>query len=230
VRLGELLAMLDDVRAGQDGNHRARCPAHDDKDPSLSISQASDERLLIKCFAGCSAEDVLGALGLKLSDLFPAAQRAPVQPTILDTYDYVDERGQLLFQVVRFLPKDFRQRRPDGCGDWIWRTKGVRRVLYRLPNVIAAVGAGQPVWIVEGEKDVAALEKLGLVATTNPGGAGKWRSEYTESLRGAWQVNIVPDRDNAGHKHARQVAGALFGAVGELRIVELPRLGGSSTP
>ena len=103
--------------------------------------------------------------------------------TIIDTYDYTDESGALLFQVVRSAPKDFRQRRPNGKGGWTWSLGKTRRVLYRLPEVRDAVAGGRIVLIVEGEKDVNTLRELGFAATCNPGGANKWRTEYTESLR-----------------------------------------------
>ena len=99
---------------------------------------------------------------------------------IVSTYDYTDENGKLLFQTVRYEPKDFRQRRPDGNGGWIWNLKGVPRVLYRLPEVLKA----QVVCVAEGEKDCDNLCKLGFTATTNPIGAGKWRVEYGDVLRG----------------------------------------------
>ena len=101
-------------------------------------------------------------------------------PELVATYDYTDESGNLLYQTCRYQPKDFRQRRPDGKGGWINNLQGVRRVLYRLPEVLKA----QTVCVAEGEKDCDNLEKLGFVATTNPLGAGKWRDEYSETLRG----------------------------------------------
>jgi hypothetical protein len=120
------------------------------------------------------------------------------------TYDYVDESGQLLFQVCRFMPKTFRQRRPSG-GGWTWDLKGVRRVLYRLPVLFEAVTNKRPIIVTEGEKDVDALVRLNFAATTNPGGAGKWHSGYNEFLRGA-DVILVPDNDDAGREHMQAVA------------------------
>jgi len=88
----------------------------------------------------------------------------------------------------------------------MWKLGETRRVLYRLPQVIEAVKAGKTIYIPEGEKDVHAIEQAGGVATCNPGGAGKWKREYAESLRGA-QVVVVADKDTPGRKHARDVAG-----------------------
>ena len=117
---------------------------------------------------------------------------------ILETYPYPDENNVLLFEVVRFdttnREERFRQRRPDGKGSWIWGLKGVRRVLFRLPELIAAVKAGARIILPEGEKDVLAAVQLGYAATTMCGGVGKWRKEYTEALAGA-NVVIISDND-----------------------------------
>src|SRR5262249_33647829 len=126
----------------------------------------------------------------------------------------------LLFEVVRYDPKDFRQRRPDGKGGWTWGLDDTRRVLYRLPNVVAAVARGETIYLVEGEKDVHALEALGLVAACSPGGAGKWRPEYTEVLRGA-DVVLIGDNDEAGRNHLALVTAALAGVARRLRVLDL---------
>jgi hypothetical protein len=141
--------------------------------------------------------------------------------TIVKTYDYTDEAGALLYQTVRYEPKNFRQRRPDGKDAWIWKLDGVRLVLYRLPELITAVAAGDPIIIVEGEKDADALHAKDCVATCNPMGAGKWRPDYVPFLRGA-EVVIVADKDadGMGLKHAREVAASLRGVAKSVRIVE----------
>lgn len=143
--------------------------------------------------------------------------------TIIRTYDYRDASGALLFQVCRFEPKDFRQRRPDGRGGWLWNLRGVTRVPYRLPDVVRTAQAGEVVWIVEGEKDADALATLGLTATCNVGGAGKWQAAYANWLRGA-HVVILPDNDEPGLAHGQQVARSLTGVVRSIKIVELPGL------
>jgi len=139
---------------------------------------------------------------------------------IAATYDYTDELGVLLYQVVRYEPKGFRQRRPDPArpGDWLWNMDGVRRVLYRLPEVNAALKRGEPLYITEGEKDADAL---GLCATTSPGGAGKWRDEYAESLRGA-EVVVVADKDAPGRAHAQTVARSCSATARMVKVLELP--------
>jgi archaellum biogenesis ATPase FlaH len=196
------------------------CPAHDDRNPSLSITNGGD-KVLVKCHAGCATEDVLKTKGLLLKDLYRDNGQSP-QQTISETYDYTDEDGNLLFQAVRFIPKGFRQRRPDGNGGWVWNLNGVRRVPYRLPELIKWVESNQPVYICEGEKDADALNKYGgLFATTNPMGAGSWRSEYNEYFRGA-DVVIVPHRDQPGWDHGQTIARSLKDIANSVRLVELP--------
>jgi hypothetical protein len=193
----------------------AKCPAHEDRVASLSISESkSDGRVLLHCHAGCMKESVLAAAGLEMRDLFPDASSAP---RIVAEYNYLDECGQLLFQVVRFNPKDFRQCRPDGNGGRSWNLNGVRRVLYDLPDVLKA----KSVLVCEGEKDCGVAHELGLVATCNPGGAGKWRPEYSETLRGK-RVAIISDADEPGRKHAKTVAASLYGKAATVKVLELP--------
>lgn len=204
----------------------ARCCGHDDMNASLSVSTGTDGRVLLKCHAGCTTEKLVGALGLKLANLFPprAASVAPVAHRIVATYAYTDEGGQLLFECVRFTPKTFRQRRLDTAkpGAWIWNLEGVRRVLFRLPELKATLAAGRTIFVCEGEKDVQALAHHGFAATCNPMGAGKWQPEHTETLRGAKRVVIIADKDEPGRKHALAVATALHGVAKSLKSIELP--------
>ena len=211
------------AKRGRDG-WMARCPAHEDRRDSLSIT-AKPDRTLLHCHAGCAPEAVAGAAGLSLADLFvraPSSSDAG-RPSIAETYDYTDESGTLLYQVVRYLPKDFRQRRPDGNGGWIWKLDDVPRVPYRLPQLVKGVQSRRLVPIVEGEKDVHSLATLGVFATCNAGGAGKWSADLSEHFRDA-RVVILPDNDEAGHRHAVDVASKLHGIAAEVRIVELPGL------
>ena len=220
----QMISRLKNVRETSNG-WEACCPSHEDKDPSLSVSETDDGKVVFHCHAGCSQESVLQALGIKWADLFPS------RPTngrgqlgeIVAAYDYQEESGELLFQVLRYSPKTFRQRRPDGNNGWIWSTKDTRKVLYHLPEISSAIEADQLIFIVEGEEDVHSLERLGLSATTNPGGATKWRDEYSKSLREAAEVVILPDNDDVGRTHAEQVATSLHG-VTLVKVLELPGL------
>src|SRR5262252_5342725 len=214
-----LLSRLERVRRSANG-WTARCPAHDDATPSLAVTVGEDGRILIKCFAGCEVGEIVGALGIDVVDLFAGPAPAGLEPDA--TYEYRDERGALLFEVVRGPGKRFRQRRPDGLDGWTWNLTGVRRVLYRLPELRAA-DPNVEIYVVEGEKDVETLRRLGMIATTNPHGAGKWRPELSEPLRGR-DVVILPDNDEPGRKHAESVARLLAGVARRIRIVELPGL------
>jgi hypothetical protein len=180
MKIEGLLSRLERVRKTRTG-WTACCPAHADATPSLSVTLGDEGRILFKCFAGCELAAIVAALEIAVADLFAGpALPAPAPDAV---YDYRDERGELLFQVVRAPGKRFRQRRPDAGGGWMWNLAGVRRVLYRLPELRAADPQAD-VFVVEGEKDVETLRGLGLVATTNPQGAGKWRTDLGEPLRG----------------------------------------------
>ncbi|MCH7779471.1 MAG: hypothetical protein IH848_01375, partial [Acidobacteria bacterium] len=141
---------------------------------------------------------------------------------IVATYDYRDEQGVLLFQVVRFEPKGFRARRADGNGGWIWDLKNVRRVPYRLPELIKA-DRREWVFVVEGEKDADRLAGLGLIATTNVFGAGKWTKAYSRFLRQR-RVVILRDNDTGGYSHVKKIAEDLLGKATVIKMPVLPRL------
>jgi len=206
----------------------SKCPRHPDKRPSLGLRDGCDGRAVIKCLAGCSTLEVIQALNLRMSDLFEDSngrrRGRNGDRHIVATYDYLDADGQLLYQVVRMDPKDFRQRRPDGNGGWVWRLGDTPRVLYRLTELLQADSAAW-VFVVEGEKDADSLATLGLVATCNPGGAGKWNKLSDDSALHGRRVAIIPDRDEPGRKHAADVAMRLRNRAAEIRIVELPGTG-----
>jgi len=207
------------------GQWQAKCPAHADKNPSLSIREAED-RILINCLARCKPEHVMAALGLSMADLFykPNGHKTSFKDRIEKIYDYADLDGKVRFQTVRLKdPKDFRQRRPDGNGGYIWNLKGVEPILYHLPELVEAVKAGRRIFVVEGEKDCDNVRGLDLAATCNPmgGGKGKWRPEFSENLTGA-DVVIIPDADETGREHGEAVALALSGKAKSIRVLALP--------
>ena len=146
----------------------------------------------------------------------------PVKACLVATYDYKDETGKLLFQVQRFEPKKFVQRRPTGTGGWEYKVQGTRQVPYRLPELLAAPLSAR-IYIVEGEKDADRLAALGLVATCNAGGAGKWRTSHSEHLKDR-SVTLIPDNDDAGRDHMQKVAKSLKGIAAHVRIMELAGL------
>ncbi len=212
----EHLNRFKNVRRCGDG-WTALCPAHNDERNSLSIGEGEGGRLLLHCHAGCTFDAIRLAAGINLDE--GAGQSARC---VASAYDYRDEQGDLLFQAIRFEPKGFSQRRPDGEGGWIYKLNGTRRVVYRLAELLAADPA-QTAFIVEGEKDADRLASLGFLATTNAGGAGKWRDEYSEYLRGR-HVVCIPDNDEPGREHAAKVARSLQGVAASVRILELPNL------
>ncbi|MBN1437502.1 MAG: hypothetical protein JW936_10555 [Sedimentisphaerales bacterium] len=215
-----ILSQLEHKSTGE-GKWQAKCPAHDDKRHSLTITKQAD-RILLHCHAGCAMQDIIAALGLKPADLFPNSQKRESKPKQQGDiiYDYTDENGKLLMQAVRRPDKSFCQRKPDGSGGWTYKLGNLRRVLYHLPELIASTG---PVFIVEGEKDVDNLRALGLTATCNVGGAGKWKEDYGHYLKGR-KVVILPDNDDPGRKHALQVAEMLSEVTETIKILNLPDL------
>jgi hypothetical protein len=200
---------------------KARCPAHDDGKASLSISQGR-EGVVMHCHAGCSNDSILAALNMSKADLFDTSleTKRTDKPRIVATYPYLDENRTLLFEAVRFEPKDFRQRRPDGAV-WAYNLGDVRRVLYRLPEVRQAIGSNNRVRVVvaEGEKDVDALVDAGKIATCSPMGAGKWRAEYVDQLEGCALVTVIADRDTPGYPHARTIRDSLRSAGKSVSVV-----------
>lgn len=200
----------------RNGKGTACCPvqAHRDRKPSLSITEADDGKPLVHCHAGCSQEAVIEAL--KARSLWPKGELPNSQ--IEATYDYTDETGKLLYQIVRKPGKKFFQRYPNGAGDYVWK-KHPRQVLYRLPEVRKA----KRVFVVEGEKDADTLCKRRFVATTNAGGAkAHWLPAFTEALQGKDQVVLVPDNDSPGWERVLRIARELLQSGGIGRITVRP--------
>jgi hypothetical protein len=225
VKTSEILLRLQFVAKVRDG-WMARCPAHDDKKPSLSVSTGDDGRTLLHCHAGCTLEAICAAMNMQSADFFESKTTGcGTRKKLMAKYPYNDAAGNLLFEVVRFEPKTFRQRRPDAKGGWIWNMAGVERVVFRLPELIAEIEKGLPVFVCEGEKDVLTMVDKGFAATCNAGGAGKWQKSYSEALRGA-DVMIVADKDTAGRKHAIEVADKLLGVARAVKVIELPDVAG----
>ena len=200
--------------ADKEGWYTAFCVFHpDQKTANLRVNEHGF------CCMRCNVKGGLRVLAARLE---VATTPTSFADRVIAEYDYRDGDSKLLFQVVRLFPKDFRQRHPDGAGGWIWDLKSVKRLLYRLPDLQTG-DSSRTVYVVEGEKDADRLAGLGLVATTCPMGAGKWRPEYTETLRGRTVV-ILPDNDEAGLNHARQISVALRGVAASVRVLRLPGL------
>jgi len=199
------------------GSAQALCPSHADHNPSLSIGRGDDGRVLLKCHAGCDFNAVVTSLGLNERDLMPPKQ---TRAEIKTVYDYHGHDGTLLFQVVRYEPKGFRQRRPDGSEGWIWNLKNTTRVPYRFPQLHGR----EAVVVCEGEKDCDRLWQEHIPATTNAGGSGKWDATHTKALvdSGVKRIAILPDNDEPGRTHANKVATSCVEHGLEARIVTLP--------
>jgi hypothetical protein len=225
--LEHILPCLEGVEETSNGSYQALCPAHDDHDPSLSVSAVVEngtQKVLISCWAGCERDQILKKLGLEWKDLFSSNESDRRSGRIVATYEYTSPSGKLLHQTVRYEPKRFLQRRPDGNGGWVWDIKEIEPILYRLPEVLKACLKGETIYVLEGEKDVdRAQEELGITATTCAMGAGKWRESYTHTLIGA-NVILVPHNDEAGRKHVLKVAQDLRPVAASVRILELPGL------
>lgn len=235
------ILILTRAKPNQGGNGwKGHCPAHKDRTPSLSIDRGSNGGIVLNCHRKCNIDSICAALNITQADLFPPKQtqaktQAQIKPryTLDKVYDYKDENGVLLFQSVRQRLQDpakfpneskkrFRQRAPDGKGNWVWSLAGIRRVLYRLPELLAS-DPGATVWIAEGEKDVDRLQSLGLIAVCNPMGAGKWLDGFSDSLLSRDCV-VIEDNDQPGRDHAEQVCQSLFGKSRNLHKLSFPNL------
>lgn len=210
----DILPLLDKVKkTGREWT--ALCPAHDDHRNSLAIGQTAEGKALLHCFKGCSYLDIITSVGL---------YQEPVEPSkreIVAEYDYYNEEADLIYQVIRYHPKAFAQRRPDGNGGWIYNLKGVPKLLYNLLELINT--EADYVFVTEGEKSVDDLKALGFVATSNSGGAGKWDKSFNKYFKGK-DVVIFPDNDDAGFEHAQTVAKNLYPVASSVRIITLEGL------
>lgn len=215
ISIDDVLPLLNKVKKMGRNQYQAECPSHQDDTPSLSIGSTTEGKALLHCHANCSYLDIITDLGLYKEPTNPQKRE------IKELYDYISEDGELVYQVIRFEPKAFGQRRPDGEDGWIYNLKGVRRVLYHLPQLINSTE--DYVFVCEGEKDVHTLESLGFIATTNSGGGSKWNKEFNKYFKGK-DVIILPDQDKAGEEHAELVAKNLYHTANSVRIINLQGL------
>lgn len=246
---------LDGVRRiGDRDEWKCRCPSHDDAHPSMELKLGDDGRLLVCCHRnnsqGCSNEAIMRSIGLSLKDLFPDSQ-SRLRGGFRDgrklgqVYHYRSEEGKLLFQVCRYRMPDgskmIRVRRPhpdpQSPEPWLWSIDGVRRVLYRLPDLLEAFRDAQAAGRtpravqVEGEKAADALWSVGIPATCSPGGAGKFHLCDFQALAGA-DVVVCPDLDPQdpktktwpGQDHAEDVCRRLFPIANSVKYLDLPGL------
>jgi hypothetical protein len=205
-------------------------PGHSAKDRSLcvKVDPSAPGGFVVHSFAGddpIACRDYvrekagLGAFKPKGQGRKHSAASSGPQGRVDATYDYRDESGGLLYQVIRLKPKDFRQRRPDGSGGWIWKLGDVRRVPYRLAEILQFRDA--TVFVCEGEKDADRVASLGHCATTVA--SGKWTDTCVQALAGR-DIIVLQDNDGAGEKKALEAAQALHSVAQTIRIVLLPDL------
>lgn len=215
------------------------CPAHDDAEPSLSVSPGKTQPVILNCHAGCEPDAVISAGGLDWSTVSQPldiqARSTAVWTPVGDAshvYPYTDASGTLLFEVIRVDHprggggKRIMQRRPDSHAKsgYTWNLEGVQRVLYKLPQVIEAVAGGYTIHVTEGEKCAELLQSVlpdGEVATTNPQGANKWQPEFSAILANA-NVVIYADSDDPGRAHARMVRESLVAEGCTVKVLEAP--------
>lgn len=214
--LEEFLDRLENVHQLNHINFMARCPAHPDDRASLSISDGGD-KILVCCHADCATAKILQEMGIVRKDGGPdwgalwyeneytnGNQLSIKHSDPEAEYVYTDEKGNLLYKVVRYPGKRFKQER--------------RFVPYRLPALLEAL-PDKPVFIVEGEKDVHALESHGRLATCNAGGAGSWKDEWAPIFARA-NVIVWADKDEPGLRHAFAVADSLFRHALTIKVVQ----------
>lgn len=208
---------------GSGNQYSALCPAHDDKNQSLSISQGEGGKVLLHCHAGCTNDAILAAVGLKTSDLFNDAPTPPktVKASRVADYEYMDVTGQVTLRKTRMSDKQFfwSHMAPNG-----WRSgrNGAIPALYNQ----AVIATKPSIYIVEGEKDVDTMKAEGFAAVSGADGAGKgkeWRVEWTQALKGK-NIAIIPDHDEAGRAYAEITAKALHGTAASVRIIDLSKL------
>jgi hypothetical protein len=242
--LETLLARLPSAKKAGNG-WSARCPSHDDKRASLSVSEGNDGTVLLKCFAGCSTEKVLQSIGLSLRDLFPPKADAPPTrngkppasgqtfPTaeaalaelqrrhgkISASWTYCDANGEPVGIVVRWDKPGGKDIRPAARFADGWRVAAMPspRPLYGLPELASA----RRVLVAEGEKAADAGRSLGLAATTSAGGSQAANKSDWSPLAGK-DVIVLPDNDVGGEGYAEDVA-RLAHAAGAttIRILKL---------
>ena len=244
--------VLDRLPDAQPDGHgyKAKCPSHDDHNPSLAITEADDGKVLLRCWSGCKTEAIVDALGLKMGDLFTKSDRPTVTPhkptkmkpvfasskdALLDyeqhlgprsaTWIYHDQTGKPVGIVARWNQPDGKKTiRPVSLNCSGWKQEGLAepRPLYRLPEVLAATGR---IYVCEGEGCADAFKSIGLVATTSPHGAQSANKADWSVLAGKQEIILVPDNDSAGEKYAVDVASQLAKlSPRPTKILRLPNL------
>ena len=245
--LNDLVRRLDELNCKPKMTHdgvNSCCPAHDDKNPSFSAKMAADGKLLIKCHAGCSSEEVVRSLGWEMRDLFPVTSRRRQksvgktpedciakypftrehgQPTI---WWYHNRDGKKFSACVRWDKADggkvYRPLTKRSDSGWEWKAKSDQRPLYDIHKLIL-LEKDELIFFVEGEKSAEAAKHLNLFGTTTQQGSNSPRKTDFQVLEGR-TVIILPDNDEAGRDYTKKVSKLCFGAGSkEVRVVDLSK-------
>ncbi len=215
----DFLNRLDGVKRCGDNEYHAICPACRNNSKKLYVSAGDDGKILIDCKHGCTPAEIVAAMGLKASDLFPETDETPV---VVETRKHVYEdeiRNPIARKTIKKLSNGDKKPLWERCENGVYKTglNGLKLPLYHLPELLSDLHS--TVFLVEGEKDVETMERMGFLATSSPNGAGApLTSKHVETLRGR-SVVILADNDDAGKKYAKQAAERLYYAAAEVRVI-----------
>ena len=218
----DILAHFDHVKKCG-GSYRCRCPAHDDKTPSLMIRPAENGNTLVKCMAGCATKDVLERVGLTMQDLMVPQSIKP-RKSIVVVYNYYDANGSKRAEKLRYDDKSFTWRYRDENGKIVWKKPQGDCLLYNL-HILANYPKDKPVYLVEGEKDADTLVRMNYPAVCTPDGAGpgKFRAEYVKWFCDR-QVIILGDNDEIGRQYMEEEASKIAPVADSVRVLDLREL------
>lgn len=215
MQINEILTKFENVKQMKPNSYQCKCPAHDDRKASLTITQGNN-KILLHCHAGCKVNDILSKINLKMSDMYDNENNNKKtlswqkrlelykNKEIEATYTYTDKNNKYLYTKVRFKGKEITYGILNKEKDMlVLNLNNTSKQLYNLPNFLKAVQNGETVYFVEGEKDVETLRRFNMTATTC-GGVGDWKEEFAEYFKGAKTI-ILPDNDKVGIKLAEQV-------------------------
>ncbi len=205
------------IKFKSDSVFQAQCPAHEDSNPSLTVTDKGD-KVLLYCHRGCDVTAIISNLSMKQSDLFQNPNTPPISNK--RTHNYPDEDSIIIKRkiIVGTGKKTGYWQTPDGNGGWQNGLNDARKIPYNLPGLIAGDG---PVFIPEGEKDVDSLIQLGLTATTAGGSSDKWRKEYGQYVIGK-DVIVLGDRDVPGRKRTEEHYNSLIDTAKSVKVIEFP--------
>jgi len=220
MKLSTILALLDDVRQVERDSWKALCPAHNDRNPSLSVSAGIEKDTVLHCHAGCDFNDITKVLLKRVKKLE-------------EDYYYQDKNKFIIGRVRRVYDdngnKNFYQQTAEkpniDPNAIVWKNGSnadFKNTPYRLPEVLEAIKAGRRVFVVEGEKDANRLFSEGEIATCNSQGAGKWSTAHSRALKGCKRVFVIADNDDTGIKHAWKVHDELENIVTKVTVHRSP--------